>query len=182
MAGDRDAFERQPADVDRLAALEQVIGRVRAAGHAGRGELGVALEPVALSLRHVHGSAGSLGQVGDAADVVEVAVRDQDRAAGRAEPRELEAQLGGVAAGIDDDRLGRVAARAHDVAVRLQRAERVCVDDDGHAGECNGVMCSASRPGYIGCVQHWKLNEIETPDGTRSPVVLHSQKVRAASC
>jgi quercetin dioxygenase-like cupin family protein len=24
-------------------------------------------------------------------------------------------------------------------------------------------------------VQHWKLNEIETPDGSRSPVVLHSQ-------
>ena len=23
-------------------------------------------------------------------------------------------------------------------------------------------------------VRHWKLNEIETPDGTRSPVVLHS--------
>jgi quercetin dioxygenase-like cupin family protein len=24
-------------------------------------------------------------------------------------------------------------------------------------------------------VQHWKLNDIETPDGSRSPVVLHSQ-------
>jgi quercetin dioxygenase-like cupin family protein len=24
-------------------------------------------------------------------------------------------------------------------------------------------------------VQHWKLHEIETPDGSRSPVVLHSQ-------
>jgi quercetin dioxygenase-like cupin family protein len=24
-------------------------------------------------------------------------------------------------------------------------------------------------------VQHWKLNEIETPDGSRSPVVLHTQ-------
>jgi quercetin dioxygenase-like cupin family protein len=24
-------------------------------------------------------------------------------------------------------------------------------------------------------VQHWKLYEIETPDGSRSPVVLHSQ-------
>jgi quercetin dioxygenase-like cupin family protein len=24
-------------------------------------------------------------------------------------------------------------------------------------------------------VRHWKLNEIDTPDGTRSPVVLHSQ-------
>jgi quercetin dioxygenase-like cupin family protein len=24
-------------------------------------------------------------------------------------------------------------------------------------------------------VRHWKLNEIETPDGSRSPAVLHSQ-------
>lgn len=24
-------------------------------------------------------------------------------------------------------------------------------------------------------MRHWKLNEIDTPDGTRSPVVLHSQ-------
>ena len=32
-----------------------------------------------------------------------------------------------------------------------------------------------SRCGYASCVQHWKLNEIETPDGSRSPVVLHSQ-------
>jgi quercetin dioxygenase-like cupin family protein len=24
-------------------------------------------------------------------------------------------------------------------------------------------------------VQHWKLNEIETPEGSRSPAVLHSQ-------
>jgi quercetin dioxygenase-like cupin family protein len=24
-------------------------------------------------------------------------------------------------------------------------------------------------------MQHWKLNEIETPDGSRSPAVLHSQ-------
>ena len=25
------------------------------------------------------------------------------------------------------------------------------------------------------CVQHWRLYEIATPDGSRSPVVLHSQ-------
>ena len=25
-------------------------------------------------------------------------------------------------------------------------------------------------------MRHWNLNEIETPDGTRSPVVLHSQE------
>jgi quercetin dioxygenase-like cupin family protein len=32
-----------------------------------------------------------------------------------------------------------------------------------------------SRCGYASCVQHWKLNEIETPEGSRSPVVLHTQ-------
>jgi quercetin dioxygenase-like cupin family protein len=32
-----------------------------------------------------------------------------------------------------------------------------------------------SRCGYPSLVQHWKLNEIETPDGSRSPVVLHTQ-------
>ncbi len=106
--------------------------------------------------------------------MVEVAVRDQDRAAGGAETAELELQRCGIAAGIDDDGLGRLAARAHDVAVRLQRPEPVCVDDEGHAGESSRVMCSASWPGYDHEVRHWKLNEIETPDGSRSPVVLHS--------
>ena len=31
-------------------------------------------------------------------------------------------------------------------------------------------------------MQHWKLYEIETPGGSRSPVVLHSVEARAASC
>ena len=92
VAGDRDALERDAGDVDRLAALEQVVGHVRAARHAGRRELRVALEPVALALRHVDRRAGSLGEVGDAAQVVEVAVRDQDRAARRAAAGELEPQ------------------------------------------------------------------------------------------
>jgi len=30
--------------------------------------------------------------------------------------------------------------------------------------------------GYPSGVQHWKLYEIETPDGSRSPAVLHSQE------
>jgi quercetin dioxygenase-like cupin family protein len=36
-------------------------------------------------------------------------------------------------------------------------------------------MCSSFRLRYPSCVQHWKLHEIETPDGSRSPVVLHTQ-------
>src|SRR3977135_4077278 len=32
----------------------------------------------------------------------------------------------------------------------------------------------ARRCGQGRCMRHWKLNEIETPEGSRSPVGLHS--------
>src|SRR5439155_9439563 len=76
--GNRDALERDPGDLDRLAALEQVVGGVRAARHADRGKLRVALESVPFAVGHVDRSAGSLGEIGDTPDVVEVPVRDQD--------------------------------------------------------------------------------------------------------
>jgi quercetin dioxygenase-like cupin family protein len=34
---------------------------------------------------------------------------------------------------------------------------------------------TAGLSGHASLVQHWNLNEIETPDGSRSPAVLHSQ-------
>ena len=34
---------------------------------------------------------------------------------------------------------------------------------------------TARLRGHARLVQHWNLNEIETPDGSRSPAVLHSQ-------
>ena len=34
---------------------------------------------------------------------------------------------------------------------------------------------TAPLRGHAQLVQHWNLNEIETPDGSRSPAVLHSQ-------
>jgi quercetin dioxygenase-like cupin family protein len=34
-------------------------------------------------------------------------------------------------------------------------------------------------PGRIAAVKSWNLREIETPDGSRSPVVLHSDEARA---
>lgn len=34
---------------------------------------------------------------------------------------------------------------------------------------------TAPLHGQARLVQHWNLNEIETPDGSRSPAVLHSQ-------
>ena len=110
-----------------------MLRRIRAAEHAGRRELGVALEALALALRHPDLGPGSLGEVGDAAQVVEVPVRDQDPGAGGAEPRELETQVGGVAAGIDHGALGGAAPLPDDVAVRLERTERVSVDGQRHS-------------------------------------------------
>ena len=114
-----------------------MIRRVRAAGHADGCELGIALETVALALRHGDGRTGSLGEIRDAAEMVEMAVRDQDGRAARPHPRELEPQLGRVAAGVDDRRVARAAVGANDVAVGLERSQRIPVDDDGHAGESN---------------------------------------------
>ena len=76
------------------------------------------------------GRAGALGEVGDAADVVVVRVRDEDRGAARAQPGELEPKLRGVAARVDDDRFGRRAGRTDDVAVRADGAELVAVDGE----------------------------------------------------
>ncbi len=64
--------------------------------------------------------------------MVVVPVRDEDRRAAGAGAREVEAQLCRVAAGIDDDRLGRAASRTDDVAVRPDRAELVAVDGERH--------------------------------------------------
>jgi hypothetical protein len=71
--------------------------------------------------------------------MVEVAMRDQDRGARGAVPGELKPQLGRVAARVDDNRLRRAALRTQHVAVGLERPEGVAVDDEAHAGECNGV-------------------------------------------
>ena len=149
VAGHREAFEGDARYLDRLAAADEVLGRVRASRDADRRELRVALEPLALALRHPDLRAGSLGEVGDAAEMVEVPVRDQDPDARGAEPRELEPQVGRVAAGIDDRALGRAALAPDDVAVRLQRAELVSVDRERHRGESSGSVVSAGGCGKV---------------------------------
>ena len=98
-----------------------------ASRHADRRELREALESLPLSLRHPDLGAGPLCEVGDAAEVVEMPVGDQDRGAGGAEPGELEAQVRRVAAGVDDCAFGGTALAADDVAVRLERTELVSV-------------------------------------------------------
>ena len=57
------------------------------------------------------------------AEVVVVAVGEQDRGAGRARSGEREPDLGGVRARIDDDGLGRAPVGADEVAVRPDLAE-----------------------------------------------------------
>jgi hypothetical protein len=59
-------------------------------------------------------------------------MRDQDRAAARSRARQLEPELDGVVAGIDDDGLGRTVLGAHDVAVLLRGAEDVRVHRERH--------------------------------------------------
>ena len=41
------------------------------------------------------------------------------------------------------------------------------------------ILCNGGSEGVGAAVRAWQLNEIEMPDGTRSPVVLHSEDSRA---
>ena len=82
----------------------------------------------ALDLRAVDGSAGRLGDGRDGADVVEVAVGDEDRLELHVERVDRAQQALGLVAGIDDHRARGagglcIRARAHDVAVLLHRAD-----------------------------------------------------------
>jgi hypothetical protein len=89
------------------------------------------LEELTLALGHVNGRPGPFGEVGDAAEVVPVAVRDQDRDAARFHLGQLEADRAGVRARIDDHRLGR-SGTADEVAVRPDRAEGKLPDVQAH--------------------------------------------------
>ena len=147
MAGNSKRVERDARELERLVPCEADVGRVRAQADTGRDEAVDVLEQRSLVLGHVHRRAGSLGQIGDAAEVVPVAVRDQDRHALRPRARQLEAKLRRVSAGIDDDRLGRVAARADDVAVRPDRSDLVTID-----GKAHGVV-SLLLPARLGSLR-----------------------------
>src|SRR4029077_11846206 len=132
-------------DLDRLAAAHEMLGRVRPALDTDRRQLGEALEPLPLSLRHPDLRTRSLGEVGDAAEMVEVAVRDEDPRAGGAEPRELEAGARRIPAGIDDRALRCASLAPDDVAVRLERTELVSVDRKRHRGESSGSLVTAQQ-------------------------------------
>ena len=169
MARNREHVERHACEVERLASFEQHLGIPRADGDGRiRGMNAGILEEVPLARCHVHRGARALGEVGDPDEVVEVPVGDEDRDAPRAEGCEPESDLGGVAARIDDDGLGRTDAFAHEVTVRPHGTERESVDDRRHAG------FESRRGGTNDLVQIWRHDEVATPGGTRSPVVLYS--------
>ncbi len=177
VAGHGEALEGNARDLDRLVAAQQVLGRVRPAGNAHGGELGKPLEALTFALGHPDLGSRPFGEVGDASEMVEVAVRDEDPGARGAEPCELEPEVGGLAAGVYDDALGSAAVVAHDVAVRLKRSERVSVDGERHGGESSALLVRRStRAGTAKSVRHWRLPEVDTPRGSRSPVVLHSRE------
>jgi quercetin dioxygenase-like cupin family protein len=103
-----------------------------------------------------------------------VAVRDEDRHAASAESSEFLEQAWRLRPGIDDDGFRCGVNGPDHVAIRADRAELKPVDCKAHeAFESNGGLSRALK---ITAVQSWNLREIETPGGTRSPVVLRSDE------
>src|SRR5690242_15288515 len=129
-----EALEGDAGNLDRLPSAHQVFRRMWSPGDPDRGEFRVALELLSLTLRHPDLGAGSLGEIRNSAQVVEVAVRDEDPRTRGAEAGELETKICCVAAGIDHDALGSAAIAADDIAVRLERTELVSVDCQRHRG------------------------------------------------
>ena len=80
----------------------------------------------------VHRRTGLLGEIGEADDVVEVAVRDEDRRAARTDGGERLPDRGGIAARVDHDRLGRLGGRPDEIRVGPDRPELELVDGERH--------------------------------------------------
>ena len=146
--GHVDDVERDPRDRDLVAAADRVLRVVRRDAHAAARL--ARLQRVDLAARRPDLGAGSLGERRDAADVVDVGVRDEDPGGARAHAGELEPERRRVVARIDHRRLRRAALGADDVAVRLERSHHEAVDDERHEERLSvGVYASA--------VQRWDL-------------------------
>ena len=122
-----------PAELDRLAALEQVLGGVRRAGKLA--------QEIGLRGGHPHVDAGLARDRRDAAQVVDVAVRDEHAgrlpaAAGELRPDEVR-----LVAGVDHGSLRSPFSR-HEVAVRLVGAEGELDDlEAGRPAHAAGPPC-----------------------------------------
>src|SRR5207248_3714630 len=92
------------------------------------------LEHVLLVGGHVDGSLRSLGEICNAAQMVPVGVRDENRRATCAHLRKFQPELRRARARVDDHRLRGGPGTAHDVAVRSDGAELVTIDDERHDG------------------------------------------------
>ncbi len=126
-------FEGDAGELDDLVPGEQHVRSVRAQVQARRDVIVDLLEELSFGLGHVHGRAGSLGEIGYGAEVIPVPVRDQDADAAGTTPRQFEPQLGDVCAGVDDDCFRR-ARDADEVTVRLERSKRKPGNVQTHRG------------------------------------------------
>ncbi len=75
---DGDDVDLQPGQLERLAAAEEHVRSPRPDVDAGRRERVRGLEERALAGRAVDRCTGAFGELGQAQDVVEVAMCDQD--------------------------------------------------------------------------------------------------------
>src|SRR5260221_5313264 len=98
---------------------------------------------------------------------------DENSGGAGSEAGELEPERCRVVPRIDHRRFRRPPFRSDDVAVRLKRSQHEAVDDEGHDERLSvGVYASA--------VQRWDLLAPAAPNGTRDPIVLHSDDAARA--
>ena len=160
VAGDARRLERIPASSSVSPPSSRTSASYGRTAMPGRRERGRVLEQRALAAGHVDRRAGALGEVGDAAEVVAVAVRDQDRGAARAERGELEPELA---------RRRRPGRRRPPRARRARRGRR----------------SSSSRSGRARAGRRRRLIERESTDARRSRRcrgAIGSRACRAGTC
>ena len=148
--GTRVTAKEMPATSIVSPPSSQTSSGRAADGDPRRRERGRLLDQDPLPARGVDGCAGLLGQVGEADDVIEVAVGDEDRCAGGASSSERRLDRGGITARIDNHRLRRARRRADEVRVRPDRPELELVDLEAHRGTTSPGPCAsaagATRP------------------------------------
>ena len=123
VARDERDGEVDPGQAHRLAAVEQVLGRVRSARKLA--------EQIGLAGGHPYVDAGLARNRGDPAQVVDVAMGHEHTSGRPAALLELAHHPVGRVAGVDHDGLRRTLPR-HEIAVGLVGAEREL--DDLEAG------------------------------------------------
>ena len=130
MTGTAVTRERDPRGIDCLATVEPDVRGRRGNGEPGRSERVRLLEQEPLARRGVHECAGCLGEIGEADDVVEMAVGDENCRAGGADGVERAQDRRRIAARIDDDGLVGRGRGPHEVRVGPDRAELELIDGE----------------------------------------------------